>query len=59
MSGDKSTDFNWYTKRSLLTKVYVMTELHMVQDKSEDFADTWEFMDRRLDEVATFGKAIG
>ena len=59
ISGDKSTDINWYTKRALLSKVYVLTELHMIQDKSEDFKDTWEFLDRRLEEVAKFGKAIG
>lgn len=56
LAGDKSTDLNWYTKRALLTKVYVMTETHMIADKSEDYFETWQFLDRRLDEVVTVGQ---
>ncbi|XP_072017939.1 ubiquinone biosynthesis protein COQ9, mitochondrial-like [Amphiura filiformis] len=54
-AGDKSTDFNWYTKRFSLAVVYKSTELHLVQDESEDFQETWSFMDRRLADVAFFG----
>lgn len=46
--GDKSTDYNFYTKRILFESVYVSTELFMLTDKSKDFEATWEFMDRRL-----------
>ena len=41
----------WYTKRAMLTKIYVLTETHMVQDKSQNFEATWEFLDRRLDNM--------
>lgn len=27
----------------------------MTQDRSKDFRDTWEFLDRRLDDVKTVG----
>jgi len=50
-AGDRSTDFNWYTKRGLLGMVYKSTELCLIQDKTEDFKDTWEFLDRRLGDI--------
>ena len=58
-AGDRSTDFNWYTKRALLAGIYTSTELHMVQDKSSDFRETWCFLDRRMDDVKTFAKYRG
>lgn len=51
LAGDRSIDINWYTKRHMLTKVYCLTELYMLQDKSEGFNDTWHFLERRLDEM--------
>lgn len=53
--GDRSTDFNWYTKRALLAAVYTSTELYMVQDNSVDFEETWAFLDNRMKETQTFG----
>jgi len=47
-AGCKSTDYNWYTKRLSLLAVYKSTELAMMNDKSQDFAETWAFLDRRL-----------
>ena len=38
--------FNWYTKRALASKLYVATELYMLQDDSENKEATWEFLDR-------------
>jgi len=34
-----------------------MTELFMIQDKSDSKEATWEFLDRRLDNVLSLGKA--
>lgn len=48
---------NWYSKRALLAGVYTTTELYMTQDDSEDFVETWRFLDRRLNDVAALGKA--
>ena len=50
--------FNYYTKRASLAAVYKATELHMIQDSSEDFQETWHFLDRRLSNLAEFGKIV-
>jgi len=55
-AGDRSTDFNWYTKRGLLGMVYKSTELCLLQDKSEDFKDTWDFLNRRLEDIHNAAK---
>lgn len=34
------------------------TEVYMLQDKSEDFEDTWKFLDRRFDDVAGVGGVL-
>ena len=50
-AGDRSTDFNFYTKRGLLAAVYSSTVLVWLDDTSEDCADTWAFLDRRIADV--------
>ena len=50
-AGDNATDFNYYTKRGLLAAVYTTTVLCWLVDSSEDFADTWAFLDRRIADV--------
>jgi ubiquinone biosynthesis protein COQ9 len=50
-AGDRSTDFNYYTKRGLLAAVYSSTLLAWLDDQSEDCADTWAFLDRRIANV--------
>lgn len=55
-AGDTSTDFNWYTKRGMLAKLFVSTQMVMIKDQSPDFIDTWEFLDRRMRDIATFGR---
>ena len=58
-AGDTSTDFNFYTKRGLLSGVVVSTTLFWLQDKSESSEATWKFLTRRIDEVVTVGGRIG
>ena len=62
-AGDKATDYNFYTKRALLAGVYSSTLLFWLNDKSEDFAATWAFLDRRIAEVlkvaGRLGKGVG
>lgn len=48
---DTSTDYNWYTKRATLSAVYASTVLYWLNDDSDDFADTWAFLDRRIADV--------
>jgi ubiquinone biosynthesis protein COQ9 len=55
--GDTATDFNFYTKRGLLAGVYSATLLYWLNDKSDDLAETWRFLDRRIDDVMRIGKA--
>ena len=52
-AGDKSTDYNFYTKRALLAWVYSSTFLYWLRDHSENFEATWSFLDRRISEVLT------
>lgn len=54
--GDKSVDFNYYSKRTLLCGVYSSTVLFWLSDESKGFKDTEEFLDRRLAEVGKIGK---
>jgi ubiquinone biosynthesis protein COQ9 len=56
-AGDTATDFSFYTKRATLAGVYSAALLYWLEDRSEDFADTQAFIDRRLAEVAMIGKA--
>ena len=62
-AGDRSTDYNFYSKRLLLAGVYSSTTLYWLNDKSEGFEATWRFLDRRISEVlkvgGTFGKSLG
>ena len=55
--GDTSEDGNWYTKRAILSGVYSSTVLYWLGDHSPGDADTWAFLDRRIDEVMQFEKA--
>lgn len=58
-AGDASTDYNWYTKRGLLAGVYTATVFYWVNDKSEGTADTYHFLERRIDTVMRIGGALG
>ena len=58
-AGDTATDFNYYSKRGLLAGVYSATLLYWLEDKSEGFADTWRFLDRRLADVLRVPQALG
>ncbi len=54
--GDTSTDLNWYTKRGTLTAVYGSTVLYWLGDGSLDHQASWDFLDRRIDQVMQFEK---
>jgi ubiquinone biosynthesis protein COQ9 len=47
-AGDRSANFNWYTKRAILAAVYSATVLYWLRDASEDDMATLAFLDRRL-----------
>ncbi|CUH66178.1 rpsU-divergently transcribed protein [Thalassovita gelatinovora] len=54
--GDSSTDVNWYTKRATLSAVYGSCVLYWLGDETPDCQATWEFLDRRIDDVMKFEK---
>lgn len=58
-AGDNATDFNFYTKRGLLASVYGATVLYWLADGSEGAADTWAFLDRRIEGVMKFSRVQG
>lgn len=72
-AGDRSIDIGWYTRRVGIASIYKMVELFMLQDKSPGYKNTWEFLERRMDEAIqiqeflitseqttkTMGKALG
>lgn len=55
--GDTSRDINWYTKRASLSAVYSATALYWLGDESAEYLKTWEFLDRRIENVMQFEKA--
>ena len=58
-AGDRSSDFSYYTKRALLGGVYGATLLHWLSDSSEEHADSWTFLDSRIDDVMQIEKLRG
>tara|TARA_B100001057_G_scaffold478716_1_gene549477 strand:- start:464 stop:1060 length:597 start_codon:yes stop_codon:yes gene_type:complete len=56
LSGDKSTDYNYYTKRIILMKVYALTFSFFIFDNSKNLDRTRNFLDREIDIVLKFGK---
>jgi len=50
-AGDRSADFSWYTKRIGLAGVYTSTQLVLIQDTSENYCNTWDFLSRRVKQM--------
>jgi ubiquinone biosynthesis protein COQ9 len=58
-AGDTATDYNHYTKRALLSGVITSTAFFWLNDHSSGNADSWAFLDRRIDNVLSVGKIVG
>ncbi len=56
-AGDTATDYNHYTKRTILAGVYGATITVFINDESEDWADTRAFLGRRIEGIMQFEKA--
>ena len=57
ISGDKSIDFNYYTKRLILMKVYLLTFLFWLKNEDTKNMDkTKVFVEKVIKRVLTFGK---
>lgn len=65
-AGDTSTDYNYYTKRSLLAGVIGSTMMACISaprkggaQDSASMQDAYDFLDRRIENVMQFGKILG
>ncbi|KAK7428671.1 Ubiquinone biosynthesis protein coq9, mitochondrial [Neonectria magnoliae] len=58
LAGDKAVDPSWYSKRASLSMIYSTSELFMTNDQSPDFAETRQFLQRRLGEVKSLGGLV-
>ncbi len=56
ISGDSSTDFNYYSKRFILMNIYLSTFLFFLRDDSKDFSKTEFLIDKQIKTVLKFGK---
>ena len=57
--GDESQDGNWYSKRAILSGVWGSTVLYWLGDDSEQNVGTFDFIDRRIENVMQFEKFKG
>ncbi len=55
-SGDNSTNFTFYSKRLVLSGLYISTLFFWVNDNSPDLIETEKFIDRRLNEISNIGR---
>ncbi|MBU0875434.1 MAG: COQ9 family protein [Alphaproteobacteria bacterium] len=56
-AGDRSVDYNYYSKRTILAGVYAATLLVFVNDESADYGETRAFLARRIEGIMRFEKA--
>ena len=56
LAGDTATDYNHYTKRTILLGVYAATTTVFLDDDSEGHAETRAFLARRIDGIMRFEK---
>eukprot|EP01100_Stratorugosa_tubuloviscum_P006970 TRINITY_DN2943_c0_g1_i1.p1 TRINITY_DN2943_c0_g1~~TRINITY_DN2943_c0_g1_i1.p1 ORF type:complete len:168 (-),score=40.40 TRINITY_DN2943_c0_g1_i1:14-451(-) len=51
LCGDQSIDMSWYFNRFGLAGIYAATEIYMLTDRSDSFKDTWDFLDRSIEDA--------
>ena len=56
LAGDKSLDFNFYSKRFILMNIYLNSFLYLVSQKNTDLNSLENFVERQIKAVLTFGK---
>ena len=56
LSGDTSTDFNYYSKRIILMNIYFASFVYFLRDNSVEYAKTKDFIDKQISYVLKFGK---
>ena len=56
ISKDKSVDFNFYTKRLILSGIYISTLVYWLNDNSKDHNKTKIFLKKRIDTTKNISK---
>lgn len=56
LAGDIATDYNYYSKRTILAGIYAATLTVFANDDSDDKQETRAFLGRRIDGVMRFEK---
>lgn len=57
-ANDSSTDFNYYTKRSLLAGIYTAVIIYWLADNSKGYKETIRFLEERIEDVMKIGKCL-
>ena len=55
-AGDKSLDFNFYSKRFILMNIYLNSFLYLISQKNIDLNSLENFVEKQIKAVLTFGK---
>lgn len=58
-AGDRSDDYNFYSKRMILAVVYSTTLLYWLDDSSPDYEQTRAFLSRRIADSLKIGGKVG
>lgn len=53
---DQAVDFNYYSKRLILAKIYLNTINHWLADQSDNEQETWNYLEKQLKKVIKFGE---
>ena len=56
LTGDKSTDFNFYSKRFILMNIYLNSLIYFLVSKENDFSKLEIFVEKQIRAVQLFGK---
>lgn len=56
IAGDESHDFNFYTKRLTLSKVFSKTFIYFIKDNSADNHKSWEVLNNEIEKVMKIEK---
>ena len=54
IAGDSATDFNFYSKRLILAKIYIRVLLCFIKDDSTNHQKTLDLLDRQIEKVMSF-----
>lgn len=56
ITGDTSTDFNYYTKRLSLSFIYTSSVVYSISDVSENLSETKKFIESRVADILKINK---